>query len=133
MRINYNDIPAPGFSMASMTDLITTVLIFLMLTVATNQTKHNNNEVKIDLPIGNGSYDTSQDCIVVTINKKSSIYIDGVAVPVKKLNTKLSDMMSDKKSILLKADKTVSIQKVIDILNIAKQLNVPLSLAAYAD
>lgn len=116
----------PEFGMSSMTDIVFLLLIFFMITASFSHTQG----LHINLP---SSKVASQvlPTIHVAITEDLSYYIDDQNVPISELANILQDKLSNTEStILLEADQSVPIAKVINVVSIAKSMNAAIAIAA---
>ena len=116
----------PNFSMSSMTDIVFLLLIFFMVT----STLINPNALKLLLP--KSTNQTSAKAITtVSIDSKLNFYLEKTRVPFNELESKLQDKLSSEKepTISLHADKTIPVEQVVKVMNIAKNNKYKLILA----
>lgn len=109
------------FSMSSMTDIVFLLLIFFMITSSFD----NLEGINVDLPKSSHSKEISENIsIVVTADKE--YYIDNNKVPISELVDILKNKIINIKNspkILIEADKTVSINSIVEVANIAKSIS----------
>lgn len=82
-------------------------------------------QMDVDLPKSNAINTTAEDDVIrVEVRPDGAIYIDNRSYTVKNLEKELVLRMgkANKKTILVEADKTVPIQTVVDVFDIAKKL-----------
>ena len=84
MKIRHSYIENSNFSFASMTDVITTLLIFLMLIVSVDNLHHNDKEVKIDLPVSKSAVNCDSENVAVVVMTMLNI-IAGIFSGLKQL------------------------------------------------
>lgn len=116
----------PNFSMSSMTDIVFLLLIFFMVT----STLINPNALKLLLP--KSTNQTSAKAITtVSIDSKLNFYIEKTRVPFSELESKLQDKLSSEKepTISLHGDKSVPLEQIVKVMNIAKNNKYKLILA----
>jgi biopolymer transport protein ExbD len=120
------------FNMASMTDIIFLLLLFFMLTVSFGSASPSPESTKgltIDLPTSH-SADIVIPQIQVTITAQLDYYVDNVPVQVESLKNVLQEKISQTSHlILLQIDRTVPIQHMIQVVDIANSLNAQVSVA----
>lgn len=104
--------------MSSMTDIVFLLLIFFMLT----STLVTTNALDLILPKSGGKTEKSQN-ISVSIDENLNYYIDKTPVEVAMIETKLQKMLGgqEKPSIVIRAEKSVPIDNVVTILDIARK------------
>lgn len=116
----------PSFSMSSMTDLIFLLLIFFMIT----STVVSPNALKLLLPQSNNQT-AAKPNTTVSITKDLQFYVEKKAVPFQDLERELQLklMNTEDPTISLFTDKSVPIEQVVRIMNIAKNNRYKLILA----
>lgn len=118
---------SPEFNMSSMTDIVFLLLIFFM--IASTLSKQLDT-IEVKLPQAKGKTE-NRNSIVVTINKSNHFYIDGERVSKSRLKSKLITLLSPSKSrvIILRTEKSVPIDEVVFVMNIANQNSIKIVLA----
>ncbi|MCL2727478.1 MAG: biopolymer transporter ExbD [Bacteroidales bacterium] len=133
MALKRSTKPEPSFSMASMTDIVFLLLIFFLIT----STLVNPNALKLLLPKSTNQI-TAKPEVSVSIKhhpeqNRFTYHIDGETVPVSFneiepiVQQKLRNV--DDPTISLHADKTVPIEQVVQMMNIAKRNQYKIILA----
>jgi len=114
------------FSMASLTDIIFLLLIFFMLT----STLVSPNVLKLFLP-NSTSKTFAQQNISVSINKDVQYFVNTEQVSIEDLPFKIRSNASgeDIPTIVLNSDKSVPIEYVVKVMDIANKLKYKLVLA----
>ena len=107
---------SPNFNMSSMTDIVFLLLIFFMLT----STLVSPNALKLLLP-NSKAKTLEKQTISVSINKDLDFYINENQVIVSNLENELKQVLSQQQepAIILHADKTVDIEHVVKVMDIA--------------
>jgi biopolymer transport protein ExbD len=118
---------SPEFNMSSMTDIVFLLLIFFM--IASTLTKQLDT-IEVKLPQAKGKTENRQS-IAVTINENNRFFIDGKRVNKARIKEELLTLLSQKedKVIVLRAQKTVALEEVVYIMNIANQNAIKVVLA----
>ncbi|OJW68946.1 MAG: biopolymer transporter ExbD [Candidatus Amoebophilus sp. 36-38] len=117
------------FSMASMTDIIFLLLIFFMLTVSFV----TPIGLAIDLPASHSANIVTPQ-VQVTITSKLDYYVDNEPVRYEELGTILQQKISQKSNlVLLQVDRSVPIQHMIQVVDIANSLHAQVSVATRPD
>jgi biopolymer transport protein ExbD len=113
------------------TSAMNDIMFFLLLFFLIASTVTNPNVVKLVLPKSSSGQSISKKTINVAITKDLVYTVDKKVVPVDKLMDELSTYKSMAKelTIVLSVDKTVAIQDVVQVLDIAQKLNIKLVLA----
>ena len=107
---------SPNFNMSSMTDIVFLLLIFFMLT----STLVSPNALKLLLP-NSKAKTLEKQTISVSINKELDFYINENMVIESNLENELKQILlaQDEPAIILHADKTVDIEHVVKVMDIA--------------
>lgn len=120
------------FNMASLTDIISLLLLFFMLTVSFGSASlsiESKKGLAIDLPTSH-SADIVVPQIQVTITAQLDYYVDNDLIQLEDLKSILQGKISETSHfILLQIDKTVPIQHMIQVVDIANSLNAQVSIA----
>jgi len=126
MAIRSSNKISPSFSMASLTDMVFLLLIFFMIT----STMVSPNALKLLLPQSNNQ--TQAKAITsVSITRDLRHYIETTPVALADLERQLQVKLMDSQdpTISLHADKTVPIEEVVKVMNIAARNKYKLILA----
>lgn len=123
----------PSFSMSSMTDIVFLLLIFFLVT----STLINPNALKLLLPKSTNQISAKQQVSVsikhYTSNNTFSYHINGNAKPVKfeQIEPQIQRLLmeSDDPTFSIYADKSVPIEQVVNLMNIAKRNKYKVILA----
>jgi biopolymer transport protein ExbD len=117
------------FNMSSLTDIIFLLLIFFLLT----STLVQPNAVKLLLPNSNSKTQATQS-MAIAIDAQLKHYVNNKSVRKSELAPELQRLMqlqepgSDQTAVLY-ADKSVPVENVVEIINIANDLQLKLILA----
>ncbi|MBK8556418.1 MAG: biopolymer transporter ExbD [Lewinellaceae bacterium] len=127
----------PSFSLAAMIDIIFLLLMFFMLT----SKFVTPNALNLQLP-SSSSTTMASPSLAVSVNTKGEFFLDGDPIRVRaneKIGPKLQAMLEAKikaskadpstTTITVAADKTVPLDYVVTILNVANNLRVKTILA----
>ena len=116
----------PNFNMSSMTDIVFLLLIFFMLT----STLVSPNALKLLLP-NSKSKTLEKQTISISIDKNINFYIDENQVDINELETRLINILSSElePAIILHSDKSVDIEHVVKVMDIAYRNNYKIVLA----
>lgn len=100
-----------------MTDIVFLLLIFFMIT----STLVNPNALKLLLPKSTNQTST-QPTVTVSIDKGINFYLNAKVTPFSMLESKIVEILknSDDPCISIEAEKSVPIEQVVRIMNIAK-------------
>ena len=117
---------SPNFNMSSMTDIVFLLLIFFMLT----STLVSPNALKLLLP-NSKAKTLEKQTISVSINKDLDFYINENQVIISNLENELKQVLSQQQepAIILHVDKTVDIEHVVKVMDIAYRNKYKIVLA----
>ncbi|GAB7088232.1 biopolymer transporter ExbD [Marinifilum fragile] len=118
-----------AFSMSSMTDIVFLLLIFFMVT----STLISPNALKLLLP-KSSNQTAAKPITTVSIDKSFNFYIETTPVPFSQLEQKLQRKLAREEdpTISLHVDKSVPMEQVVKVMNIAKDNKYKLILATRA-
>lgn len=117
---------SPEFNMSSMTDIVFLLLIFFMLA----STLVSVNAIDILLPKASGMTENKKS-VSVSIKKDLSYYIDKKRVGISVLESELIALLSkeSKPTIVLRAEKSVPVENVVKVMDIANRNKFKVILA----
>ena len=117
---------SPNFNMSSMTDIVFLLLIFFMLT----STLVSPNALKLLLP-NSKSKTLEKQTVSISINKEIEFYINENQVIETNLENELKHILSNQldPAIILHTDKTVDIEHVVKVMDIAYRNKYKIVLA----
>ena len=116
----------PEFNMSSMTDIVFLLLIFFMIA----STLVTTNAIDILLPKASGKTENKKS-VAVSIKKNLTYYIDQKRVGESVLENELLAALSskDKPTIVLRAEKSVPVENVVKVMDIANRNKFKVILA----
>ncbi|HLV38341.1 biopolymer transporter ExbD [Xanthomarina sp.] len=116
----------PEFNMSSMTDIVFLLLIFFMLA----STLVTTNAIDILLPTASGKTENKRS-VAVSIKKDLTYYIDQKRVGESVLESELIAALSaeDKPTLVLRAEKSVPVEHVVKVMDIANRNKFKVILA----
>ncbi len=114
------------YNMSSLTDIVFLLLIFFMLT----SSFVTPNALNLLLPQST-SKTLSKQTVTVSITKDLKYYVGREQVKSDRLQTRIADRLSKKEgeTIVLAADKNVSLEEIVKVMNIGKKLDAKVILA----
>ncbi|WP_299115502.1 biopolymer transporter ExbD [uncultured Winogradskyella sp.] len=126
MNIRGRNKVTPEFNMASMTDIVFLLLIFFMIA----STLVTTNAIDIILPKASGKTENKKS-IAVSIKKDLTYYIDQKRVGESVLESQLVSILSKQESptIVLRAEKSVPVENVVKVMDIANRNKFKVILA----
>jgi biopolymer transport protein ExbD len=118
-----------AFSMSSMTDIVFLLLIFFMVT----STLISPNALKLLLP-KSSNQTAAKPITTVSIDKNYNFFLETTPVPFSQLERKLQRKLANETepTISLHVDKSVPMEQVVKVMNIAKENKYKLILATRA-
>ena len=120
-----------GVSAEVHTSAMNDIMFFLLLFFLIASTITNPNVVKLMLPKSSSGKSMSKKTISVSISKDLQYTVDKKPVNVADLGTVLGGYkkIATELTIVLSVDKTVAIQDVVSVMDVAQKLNIKLVLA----
>ena len=116
----------PNFSMSSMTDIVFLLLIFFMLT----STLVTTNALKIELPTSSAE-SLKQQTVSISITEDLRYFINNESVEQSFLESKIREEYNsfDNPTIVLRVAKTIPVEYVIEVIDLAYRNNYKIVLA----
>jgi biopolymer transport protein ExbD len=113
------------------TSALNDIMFFLLLFFLIASTVTNPNVIKLMLPKSSSGQSVSKKTITVSVTKDLKYYVDKKETPVDQLEASLGGYKSlaTELTIVLYVDRTVAIQDVVQVMDIAQKLNIKLVLA----
>lgn len=126
MNIRGRNKVTPEFNMASMTDIVFLLLIFFMIA----STLVTTNAIDIILPKASGKTENKKST-AVSIKADLTYYIDQKRVGESVLENQLVSILSQQESptIVLRAEKSVPVENVVKVMDIANRNKFKVILA----
>ncbi len=126
MNLRSRNKVSTNFSMSSMTDIVFLLLVFFMLT----STLISPNALKLLLP-KSSSKTISKQTVSVSITKDLDFYINTTQVPFDNLEAELLKAVQgeEEPGVILHAEKTVPIEEVVKVMDIASRHKMKMVLA----
>jgi len=112
---------------AAMNDIMFFLLLFFLIA----STVTNPNVIKLMLPKSSSGQSVSKKTITVSVTKELKYFVDKKETKEADLNAALSGYkkIATELTIVLYVDRTVAIQNVVSVMDIAQKLNIKLVLA----
>lgn len=112
--------------MASMTDIVFLLLIFFMLT----SNFVVSNGITLNLPSAKGQV-VSDKTVTVSITKDLLYYVNKEQVSFESLSSVIGTQLTDMETptVILNADKEISIEQMVKVMAVIKDLNAKMVLA----
>ncbi len=126
MNIRGRNKVTPEFNFASMTDIVFLLLIFFMIA----STLVSTNAIDIILPTASGKTENKKST-AVSIKKDLTYYIDQKRVGESVLESQLIAIMATQEAptIVLRAEKSVPVEHVVKVMDIANRNKYKVILA----
>ena len=120
-----NKVP-PEFNMSSMTDIVFLLLIFFMLA----STLVTTNAIDTLVPKASGKTENKKS-VAVSIKKDLTYFIDQEQVKTNQLEANLIKILQQEKTptIVLRAEKSVPVENVVKVMDIANRNKFKVILA----
>lgn len=106
------------FAFSSLTDIVLLLLIFFLL----SSSFVIQPGIKVQLPKSEtGEVDTKRE-VIISLTEQGGMYLNNEQVTTENLGAKLSAFLGENKDrvVVVNADKTVNLQSVVQVLDIAK-------------
>ena len=117
------------FNFSSITDIVFLLLIFFM--IASSLAK-SHDTIEVKLPNAKGKTE-NKNSISVTIDRNINFFLNGVIVQKSQIEKEILGILTkENRSIILKSEKTVPIQDIIYVMNIANINSINIVLAVDA-
>ena len=112
---------------SAMNDIMFFLLLFFLIASAIT----NPNVIKLLLPKSSSGQAVSKKTISVTIDQNLKYTVNNKVVKIEDMQNTLLDFkkLTSELTIVLSVDRTVAIQDVVQIMDIAQKLNIKLVLA----
>ncbi|WP_342647755.1 biopolymer transporter ExbD [Mucilaginibacter sp. CSA2-8R] len=113
------------------TSAMNDIMFFLLLFFLIASTVTNPNVIKLMLPKSSSGQAVSKKTITVSVTQDLRYYVEKKEVPVDALQATLASYknIASELTIVLHVDRTVAIQDVVQVMDIAQKLNIKLVLA----
>ncbi len=107
-------------NIAPLIDVVFQLLLFFALT----SYYVTNPGIEVSLPKANSAVTVQRNNIEIYITGSNAIYCNATKVELSELKEMLSTLSAASKTIILKADKTVQLGMVVQVIDIIKQTQV---------
>jgi len=113
------------------TSAMNDIMFFLMLFFIIVSTLLNPNVIKLSLPSAKNTQSLHKKEILLSVNKDLQYFVNNQQVPFEQLQSVLSvEANKDKEAfVVLRCDKTLAVQQLVNVLEIGNKLNVKMILA----
>ena len=113
------------------TSAMNDIMFFLMLFFIIVSTLLNPNVIKLSLPSAKNTQSLHKKEILLSVNKDLQYFVNNQQVLFEQLQSVLSvEASKDKEAfVVLRCDKTLAVQQLVNVLEIGNKLNVKMILA----
>ena len=113
------------------TGALNDIMFFLMLFFLIASTMVSPNVIKLLLPSSNTGKAVTKTQVSVSVNKDLQYFINNEPVSIDQLESKLSEVTKNVTdvTVVLRVDKSVQVQNLVDILEIGNRLKIKMILA----
>ncbi len=113
------------------TSAMNDIMFFLLLFFLIASTVTNPNVIKLSLPKSSAGKSISKKTITISVTQDLKYYVDKKEIQISQLNGILEGYkkMAAELTIVLYVEKTVAIQNVVEIMDVAQKQNIKLVLA----
>src|ERR1700748_1498777 len=120
-----------GASAEVHTSAMNDIMFFLLLFFLIASTVTNPNVIKLSLPKASSGKSISKKTITVSITGDLKYYVEKKQINETDLQATLGNyrQQEDQLTIVLYVDKTVAVQNVVSVLDVAQKLNIKIVLA----
>jgi biopolymer transport protein ExbD len=127
MNIRRNKHFKPEVSTSSLNDIMFFLLLFFLIV----STLANPNVIKVLLPNSKSAQNLNKQQINLTVTSDKKYYINQKEVPLTQLQTELQDQIKgiDNPTVILRFAKDLSVQDLVDVLEIGVRLNLKMVMA----
>jgi biopolymer transport protein ExbD len=117
----------PEVSTSSLNDIMFFLLLFFLIV----STLSNPNVIKLLLPSSKAAQTLSKQQITVSVTKEKNYYIDNQPISFDQIEPTLKKRMStvQEPTVILRFENTLSVQDLIDVLEIGTRLKVKMVMA----
>ena len=127
MNLRRRNRPAAEVQTSAMND----IMFFLMLFFLIASTVTNPNVIKLLLPRSDSGQSISKKTVSIAVTKDLEYFLDKQPVPLDEIQPRLQayKQQVQELTIILSVDRTVAIQDVVQIMDIANKMGIKLVLA----
>jgi biopolymer transport protein ExbD len=113
------------------TSSLNDIMFFLLLFFLIISTVANPNVIKLLLPKASSSQQLSKKQVTLSVDSQKQYFIDKQPVSGENLEEELKSIMAgiDEPTIVVRFDKTLSVQDLVDVLQTGAKLNIKMVMA----
>ncbi|MBK8945663.1 MAG: biopolymer transporter ExbD [Ignavibacteriae bacterium] len=122
MKFEMKEKPLSAFNFSSLTDIVFLLLIFFLL----SSQFVIQTGVKVQLPASKMNEQSMSTKLIVSITEEKEVYVGSEKTDIASVALKLGDLMKDitENNLVIRADKTVDIDLVIQVIDAAKAVGI---------
>ena len=109
-----------NFNIGPLIDVVFQLLLFFALT----SYFVTNPGIEVSLPESEAVGDIDQDNVILYITRNNQIFCHGIVVGINELEDFLKSSNSPKKTVILKADKTVQLEFIVMVMDRVKKSGI---------
>ena len=116
------------------TESLNDIMFFLMLFFLIVSTLVNPNVIKLMLPNSKSNSSMAKQPVILSIDKDKVIFVNNQQVNIENLKSKLSEVLNlkDNPTVVLRIDQTLTIQDLVNVMQIGNELKIKMVLATQA-
>ncbi len=128
MRLKVENKMLTNFSVSSLTDIVMLLLIFFLL----SSSFVTSAGIKVQLPRAETGEVVDDQNIMLSLTEKGQLYVNAERVTLNTLGAKISAAMNNdrNKVIVVSADKNVTLQSTVQVIDVAKSVGASRFLIA---
>ena len=113
------------------TSAMNDIMFFLMLFFLIASTVTNPNVIKLLLPRSDSGQSVAKKTITVSVTEELEYFVEKKIVPIAELQSRIEayQKQAEELTIVLYVDRTVAIEDVVKVMDIANRLKIKLVLA----
>ncbi|MFT7002588.1 MAG: biopolymer transport protein ExbD [Spirosomataceae bacterium] len=118
------------------TSALNDIMFFLLLFFLIVATLGSPNVIKLVLPKSDtSSNEVNKQPVTLSITKEKAYYIDRAYVPLPELESRLQQATQgmDEPTVILRAEQTLTIQDLVDVMSMGARLRIRMVLATELD
>lgn len=118
------------FNFSSLTDIVLLLMIFFLLSSSFVM----QTGIKVQLPKAETGEPQSAKNVIITLTDAGTLYLNGEQLDLSTLGSRLASMIGREKEqvVIIKADKTVSLQSTVEVIDVAKAVGAAKFMIATA-
>lgn len=122
MKFEMKEKPLSAFNFSSLTDIVFLLLIFFLL----SSQFVIQTGVKVKLPASKMNEQSMATKLIVSITEENEVYVGSEKTDISSVALKLVDLMQNitENNLVIRADKTVAIDLVIQVIDAAKAVGI---------